>query len=125
MSPPPVRVETNASFAPSGEYSGRDSSAGCDTSRCASPPFEGATQMSPPDTKAISGRVGHSAGSVRYGTPAAESANGIRKSGRLRIALLYRDCDTLSVHEVPFPPDGIGDGSNRPRGCPRARNECG
>src|SRR5271166_3790234 len=64
----------NASCVPSGEYSGRDSSAGCETRRCASPPLAGATQMSPPETKAISGRVGQSAGSVRYGTPAASAA---------------------------------------------------
>ena len=72
----------NASRLPSGEYSGRDSSAGCDTSRCASPPLAGATQMSPPETKAISGRVGHSAGWVKYGTPAASAAAAVSKEHR-------------------------------------------
>src|SRR5215469_14641193 len=54
MSPPPVRVEIKASFVPSGEYSGRDSSAGLEMSRRASPPSAGAVQMSPPEAKAIS-----------------------------------------------------------------------
>src|SRR5580704_8067139 len=86
MSPPPVRVETNASRAPSGEYKGRDSSAGWETNRCASPPLAGTTQISPPETKAISGRVGHSVGSVRYGMPAAKVvAAAARKRATMRI----------------------------------------
>src|SRR3954451_1456288 len=86
MSPPPVRVETNASFVPSGEYIGRVSSAGCETRSLASPPFDGATQMSPPETKAISGRVGHCAGSVRYGVPAnADKAQRNSTLGRMEM----------------------------------------
>ena len=50
MSPLPVRVDTKASALPVGEYSGRDSVAGCDTSSRASPPAaDGAAQISPPD----------------------------------------------------------------------------
>ena len=41
MSPPPVRSEMNASSRPSGEYSGRDSVASCETSSRASPPSAG------------------------------------------------------------------------------------
>src|SRR5438874_7442883 len=67
MSPLPVRVDTNANRLPSGEYSGFDSVAGCDTSRCASPPAAGTVQMSPPDENAISEPSGESDGSVKYG----------------------------------------------------------
>jgi hypothetical protein len=46
----------------------------------------GATQMSPPETKAISGRVGHNAGSEKYGTPAPNAAaEQERKSRQVRI----------------------------------------
>src|SRR5580704_8050806 len=68
MFPAPVRVETNASFVPSGEYSGRDSVAGCVTSRCASPPAAATVQMSPPDTNAISRPSGEIAGSLNDGS---------------------------------------------------------
>src|SRR6478736_1199634 len=63
MSPLPVRVDMNASLVPSGEYSGRESYAGCDTSRRASPPVAGTVQMSPPETNAISRRSGDNDGS--------------------------------------------------------------
>src|SRR5215469_1736988 len=67
MSPPPVRVEIKASFVPSGEYSGRDSSAGFEMRRRASPPSAGAVQMSPPEAKAISLPSGEMAGVARDG----------------------------------------------------------
>ena len=54
MSPPPVRVETNASFVLSGENTGWVSLAAFETRSRASPPAAGTVQMSPPDTKAIS-----------------------------------------------------------------------
>src|ERR1700761_3559036 len=54
MSPPPVRVDMKASGVPAGEYRGRDSSAGSEISKCASPPDAGTVQMSPPETNAIS-----------------------------------------------------------------------
>ena len=50
MSPLPVRVETNASALPVGEYSGRDSVAGCDTSRRAT--AGGAAERRGPDIAA-------------------------------------------------------------------------
>src|ERR1700761_9668767 len=67
MSPPPVRVEMNASFFPSGEYKGRDSSAGLEISRRASPPSAGTVQMSPPEANAISLPSGEIAGVAREG----------------------------------------------------------
>ncbi len=51
-----------ANLLPSGEYNGRDSSAGSLTSRCASPPPAGTVQMSLPLTKAISLPSGEIAG---------------------------------------------------------------
>ena len=45
MSPPPVRVETNASSRPDGENSGRLSVAGSATSSRASPPAAGTVQI--------------------------------------------------------------------------------
>src|SRR5580704_5670373 len=68
MFPAPVRVETNASLLPSGEYSGRDSVAGCVTSRCASPPAAATVQISPPETNAISRPSGEIAGSLNEGS---------------------------------------------------------
>lgn len=65
MSPAPVRLDTNASCFPSGEYIGRDSVAGFEISRWASPPPTGTVQMSPPETNAISFRSGEIAGSVK------------------------------------------------------------
>ncbi len=83
MSPLPVRSLMKASFFPSGEYIGRDSVAGCDTSRCASPPREGATHMSPPETNAISEPSGESEGSESMGAVAwAEKASARRTSAR-------------------------------------------
>src|ERR1700735_1525319 len=70
MSPLPVLVETNASFVPSGEYSGRDSVAGSVTSRCASTPAAPTVQISPPDTNAISCPSGEIAGSLNDGSAA-------------------------------------------------------
>src|SRR5215210_6447331 len=70
MSPPPVRVEMNASLRPSGEYSGRDSFDGCDTSSRATPPAVGTVQMSPPDANAISLWSGEIPGSAKVGTAA-------------------------------------------------------
>ena len=67
-SPLPVRVEMKASERPSGEYSGRLSVAGWATSKRASPPATGLVQMSPPETKASSVRLGDTAGSEKYGT---------------------------------------------------------
>ncbi len=69
MSPLPVRVETNASALPVGEYSGRDSVAGCDTSNraTAGEPPSGAAQISPPDVKAISRPSGEMPGSASSG----------------------------------------------------------
>src|SRR6185436_3871579 len=66
MSPPPVRFDTNASFRPSGEYIGRDSLAGFEIRRRASPPAEGTAQMSAPETKAISDLSADIDGSVKY-----------------------------------------------------------
>src|SRR5579871_3426561 len=70
MSPLPVRVETNANFVPSGEYSGRNSFAGSVTSSRASPPPDDTVQMSPPLAKAISFPSGEIAGSDRLGSEA-------------------------------------------------------
>jgi hypothetical protein len=56
-----------ANRVPSGEYIGRDSVAGCDTSKCAAPPVNGTTQISPPETKAISDRSGEMEGSANAG----------------------------------------------------------
>src|ERR1700733_6867281 len=67
MFPAPVRVETKASFVPSGEYIGRDSVAGFVTSRCASPPVAATVQMSPPEANAISLPSGEIAGSLNDG----------------------------------------------------------
>src|ERR1700743_2176655 len=67
MSPAPARVEMNASFFPSGEYKGRDSLAGFEISRRASPPSAGAVQMSPPEANAISLPSGEIAGVAREG----------------------------------------------------------
>src|SRR5665213_3604973 len=67
MSFAPVRVDWNASRVPSGEYSGRDSSAGSEISRCASPPFAGTVQISPPEANAISLPSGESAGFAKVG----------------------------------------------------------
>src|SRR6185437_601641 len=67
MSPPPVRVDMKASLLPSGEYKGRDSSAGLEISRRASPPSEGTVQMSPPEANAISLPSGEMAGVAREG----------------------------------------------------------
>src|ERR1041385_3627989 len=55
--------------------------------RRASPPLDGATQISPPETKAISGRVGQRAGSVRYGVPAAsaEAAKARKRAKRMEM----------------------------------------
>ncbi len=52
----------NASFVPSGEYKGRDSSAGSDTSKCASPPVDATVHRSLPLTNAISFPSGDIAG---------------------------------------------------------------
>src|SRR6476659_3880890 len=71
MSPFPVRVETNARYFPSGEYSGRDSVAGSETSKCASPPEDGTIQISPPLTKAISLPSGEIPGSLSTGISAS------------------------------------------------------
>src|SRR5712692_10073243 len=67
MSPLPVRLETNAILLPSGEYSGRDSEAACDTRSRASPPAAGTVHMSPADAKAISRPSGEIVGSDRTG----------------------------------------------------------
>src|SRR6185369_12280840 len=73
MSPLPVRDEMNASCRPSGEYSGRASFAGCETSNDATPPAAGTVQISPPETNAISLRSGESDGSVKYGRGSARA----------------------------------------------------
>src|SRR6185369_5047597 len=73
MSPLPVRDEMNASCRPSGEYNGRASFAGCDTSSDATPPTAGTVQISPPETNAISLRSGESDGSVKYGRGSARA----------------------------------------------------
>ena len=65
LSPAPVRVEVKANCLPSGECSGRDYVAGCETSSRASPPFVGRVQISPPEIKAISDLSGEIAGSAR------------------------------------------------------------
>src|SRR5689334_24409634 len=73
MSPPPVRVEMNARRFPSGEYSGRDSWAGCETRSLATPPVDGTVQISPPDENAISLWSGEIPGSANVGTLAGEA----------------------------------------------------
>src|SRR5581483_11117060 len=87
MLPAPVRFDMNASFLPSGEYRGRDSVAGCATSRRASPPAAGAVQMSPPETKAISLPSGDRLGSPKERAGALEDVltgalEGARRGGR-------------------------------------------
>src|SRR5579862_5686275 len=76
MSPPPVRVETNARCFPSGEYTGRDSVAGFEIKICAAPPPAGTVQISPPETNAISEPSGETPGSYIGATAAvfADSA---------------------------------------------------
>src|SRR5690349_24135995 len=63
MSPPPLRVDMNASRRPSGENNGRRSVASCETSKRASPPVDGTDQISPPETNAISEPSGDTPGS--------------------------------------------------------------
>src|SRR5205807_704358 len=66
-SPLPVRVDVKARRDPSGEYIGRESAAGCDTSSRASPPREGTSQMSPPLANAIVEPSGEIPGSANEG----------------------------------------------------------
>src|SRR2546423_1323854 len=101
MSPLPVRVDTNASLRPSGEYMGRDSVAGCETSSRATPPDVGTVQMSPPDTKAISERSGERAGSVKYG----RAANNPHSARERRIS--------FDIGLTAIVPDRSADGKNR------------
>ena len=82
MSPPPVRVETNASSRPSGENSGRRSLAGSATSSRASPPLAGTVQMSPPDVNAISRPSGEMPGSANAYLGAAEGGGVCAESNR-------------------------------------------
>jgi hypothetical protein len=56
-----------ASCFPSGEYKGRDSSAGFEISRRASPPSAGTVQISPPEANAISLPSGEMAGVAKEG----------------------------------------------------------
>src|ERR1041384_4820961 len=77
MSTPPFRVDVNASRLPSGEYFGRPSVAGCVISRCAWPPRAGTTQMSPPETKAISELSGEMLGSAYDGSGSAGAGAGV------------------------------------------------
>src|ERR1700730_17259976 len=89
MSPLPVRVETKASLRPSGEYIGRASVAGCETSSRATPPEAGAVQISPPETNAISERSGESAGSVRYGRAARPAQTTRERGNSFAIVLIF------------------------------------
>src|SRR5580765_1121752 len=93
MSPPPVRVDTNASMRPSGEKSGRDSVASCATSNRASPPDAGTVQISPPDTKAISLPSGEMPGSANDNCGGAD------------------DCPETATHD----PDAATNASTTPR----------
>src|SRR6476619_6623805 len=68
MSPAPVRVDVKARRLPSGENNGRDSVAGCETTRRASPPAAGTSQMSPPLTNAIVAPSGEMPGSANDGS---------------------------------------------------------
>src|SRR5579871_4557866 len=105
MSPPPVRVETNASLLPSGENSGRDSAAGCDTTRCASPPAAGTVQMSPPETKAISERSGERAGSKKETLgSAAKSVKGSNVAVRNKTVRMMRGDIPVLKHNRRFSP---------------------
>src|SRR5581483_1751339 len=92
MSPLPVRVETNASRLPSGEYIGFDSVAGCDTRIRAWPPLAGTVQISPPDTNAISDPSGEGHGSEKYalGSTAPSHAAPTNESRNIRIVQIYR-----------------------------------
>src|SRR5260370_396651 len=82
MSFAPVRVDWNASRVPSGEYSGRDSSAGSEINRCASPPFADTVQISPPDANAISLPSGESAGLAKDGFDGWASVESEREQSR-------------------------------------------
>src|ERR1051326_1750816 len=93
MAPLPVRVETNASRFPSGEYNGFVSVAGCETSRCASPPAEGTVQMSPPEENAISEPSGESAGSVKYGWDGCAEAPA--QDAAIRMKAMIATCDQV------------------------------
>src|SRR3954469_20535284 len=106
MSPPPVRVETNAIRRPSGEYIGRDSVAGCDTSSRASPPLAGTVHTSPPETKAISPASGESEGSAKEaaGAGAAWAWGRRAATGRPPAGGRVRRCMSA----------GAGEGSPRP-----------
>src|SRR5439155_776229 len=68
--------DANARCFPSGENSGRDSVAGCDTSSRASPPRAGTSQMSPPLTNAIVEPSGEMPGSAKDGSDAAAALRG-------------------------------------------------
>ena len=111
MSPPPVRVEMKASFVPSGEYSGRDSSAGFEIKRRASPPSAGAVQMSPPEAKAISFPSGEIAGVAREGLgdcakTAAEKRRVNRKDGsdaRRKVHLGAGSLDCVLINKTFVP----------------------
>src|SRR5271155_2266502 len=89
MSPLPVRVETNARRLPSGEYNGRDSVAGFETSKRAAPPLTGTVQISPPETNAISVLSGEMAGSEKYGR--ARSGADTRRAKQVSF-MMYRIC---------------------------------
>src|SRR5436189_2830352 len=103
MSPLPVRVEMNASDFPSGEKSGRESYAGCATSKCASPPPAGAVQMSPPETKATVLPSGDSEGSKSAGS--ASAAKVIERASAVKIermAAHYRRRRAAGRHRSPL-----------------------
>src|SRR6185369_6452727 len=101
MSPFPVRDEMNASCRPSGEYSGRASFAGCDTSSDATPPVAGTVQISPPETNAISFRSGESDGSVKYGRACAKVTDAL--NANKTIAQSHRCIGSLQNKSVINP----------------------
>src|ERR1700712_2162661 len=85
MLPRPVRVDTNASLLPSGEYKGRDSVAGSEISNRASPPAAGTVQISPPEAKATSLPSGESAGSDNEGSEVCECSSMAVQRRRARV----------------------------------------
>src|SRR5581483_11440063 len=109
MSLLPARFDMNASRLPSGEYIGRDSFAGCDTSKCASPPVAGTIQISPPETNAISWPSGEIAGSANDGrgvpvgrcwaVAASEAAMDATKAAAIATAAEGRDITDLGACE--------------------------
>src|SRR5262245_25886601 len=111
MSPAPVRVDVKARRLPSDENNGRDSVAGCETSRWASPPAAGTSQMSPPLTNAIVAPSGEMPGSANDGNGetaprgacAVAALGGCATSTRATAAMFATNSLLFIIELVPSP----------------------